>query len=329
MNMEAIMKKSALVLCLFALGLTAFGSSPTELIKGINKELVEGYTTPLVESYGVAMGTGLFYSAHAHKFLGFDIGARLMFIQIPTSAKTFDARVMACSANTKYHRIDTFYVNLKNAATIFGPNHPDSSYIPDNAVGIPPFLPGGLGLSFVPFLVPQASLGLPIPGMELLVRYVPWPFEGNTVQFLGVGLKEEITAFSGIDLPFNLAVQGFYQTLGIGDVINSTNYGGNIHISKSFVAIAPYAGIGFENTDMKFDYEFQYENPVGYDTVNQRIKTEHKTESVKLNIKSGWNFRGTIGAALKFGPVLTNIDYNRNFSTGYNAINFGLSFSLR
>ncbi len=325
------MKKIALAVCIVALALpaTALGLSPTELIKGVSDDLLEGYCAPLVESYGVAMGTGLFHSARAHKFLGFDIGARLMFVMIPTSAKTFQAPVKYCQYDNK--RMDTVWVTytIEHAATIFGKRGIDSTFIPAGAVGVPPFLPGGLGISAMPFLVPQASIGLPIPGMELMVRYIPWPFEGTTVNFLGFALKQEITAVRGVDLPFNLAVQGFYQTLTIGDMVNSKSYGANIHISKSFLVIAPYAGLAFDNTSMTFDYDFTFDEPVGFDPENEQVLTESRTVPIELTFDTGATVKATFGAALKFGLILLNADYNYNLSTGYNAINFGLSLALR
>jgi hypothetical protein len=325
------MKKTAVAACLLVLALSAArAQSPTELIAQVGDSLLIDYARPLIESYSVAMGSGLFHSAKAHKFLGFDLGVRLMAIRIPTAGKTFTARVLACSANTKLGRVDSFYVDVQNAATIFGKRGLDTSWIPDGAVGIPPGLPGGLGIDYMPFILPQASVGLPIPGMELMVRYVPWPFQGTTVNFLGLGLKEELTTISGFNLPFNLAVQGFYQKMQVGTAINSSTIGLNAHASKGLTLITPYVGLGMSSTKMGFDYEFKYRRPTGVDRETHQLTFVDASDSVKYDYNSGAQWRATLGVSLNVLPlVILNADYSRNLSSGYYAFTGGLSLALR
>ena len=319
------MKKTLILASLALLCLPALATSPIELIQGIGGDLLEDYSRPLVESYGVAMGTGWYHSAHAHKFLGFDLGARLMLINIPDGEKTFTAHVKACSVNTRTGVIDTFYVDVEGAATIFGPGGATPVNPPgDYSVAIPPQLPGGLGVSWMPFVVPQASLGLPL-GFEVTARYIPWPFQGATVQFLGIGVKNELTSF--FRLPFNLAVQGFYQRFSIGDAVNSTTFGGNVHISKSLLLFAPYAGIGFDKSSTDINYTFHARYPTGIG--GGGITYEDVDIPVDASYSPPMNLRGTLGVALKFGLILVNADYNYNISTGYHAASAGLGISLR
>lgn len=319
------MKESIVLAVLVLLGLPALAASPLELIQGVGSDLLEDYTRPLAESYGVAMGTGWYHSAHAHRFLGFDLGARLMLINIPAGERTFTAHVKACSVNTVTGAIDTFYVDVEGAATIFGPGGSTPVPVPgDYSVAIPPELPGGLGVSWMPFVVPQASLGLPF-GFEVTARYIPWPFQGTTIQFLGVGVKNELSTF--VRLPFNLAVQGFYQQFQIGDALKSTTFGGNVHISKSLLLFAPYAGLGFDKSATDINYLFHARYPTGIGEGGLEY------EEVDIPVDAGYsppmNLRGTLGVALKFGLLLLNADYNYNVSTGYHAVNAGLGLSLR
>ncbi len=325
------MKELAVIACLLAGTLQpALALGPLELIQGVGSDLIEDYAAPLAQSYGVAMGSGLYHSAKAHKFLGFDIGVRFMLIRVPASGKTFAAPVKYCYFDTS--RMDTVWKDtvIQGAATIFGPRGLDGSWVPQGGVGIPPGLPGGLGVDYMPFLLPQASLGLPIPGSELLVRYVPWPFQGTTVNLLGLGLKEELTALPGLKkLPFNFAIQGFYQTLSIGSAMSSTSYGGNVHISKGILIVTPYAGVGFDKTTMRFDYTFNYQLPTGYNPETHEVTYTSGTLPVKLNYAPGMNIRGTVGATVKLGLLNINADYSRNFSTGYDALTAGLAIGFR
>jgi hypothetical protein len=325
------MSKTALVCSLLAaLALPAAAQNPVQLISQVGSDLLKDYTRPLVESYGVAMGSGLYQSAKAHKFLGFDVGVRFMLITIPDDARTFTARVKACSLNTTLHKIDTFEVIVEGAATIFGERGLDSSWIPAGAIGIPPALPGGLGVNRMPFLLPQASVGLPVPGMELTVRYIPWPFKGTTVQFLGFGLTEELTAIGGLKkLPFDFALMGFYQKFTIGSEMAATTIGGNARISAGILMLTPYAGFGVDKTDVRFDYDFTFNAPGIDPGPPPRLTTTPTTIPVVFSYGSGWNARATFGLTLKLLLLQLNADYNRSLTSGYDALNFGLALALR
>lgn len=304
--------------------------NPVELITQVGSDLLVDYTRPLVESYSVAMATGLYQSAKAHQFLGFDIGIRFMLISIPEQDRSFTARVKACSLNTQLQKIDTFELQVEGAATIFGRRGPDSSWVPANAIGIPPALPGGLGLNRMPFLLPQASLGLPIPGMELTLRYIPWPFKGTTVQFLGFGLTQELTALGGLKkLPFDLALMGFYQKFSIGSALSAATLGGNCRISFGILGLTPYAGIGIDQTSVNFSYDFRFNAPEIDPGPPPRLISRPVTVPVRFTHDSGLSTRATFGATLKLLLLQINADYNRNFTSGYDALNFGLSLALR
>uniref|UniRef100_A0A7V0Z4H3 Uncharacterized protein n=1 Tax=candidate division WOR-3 bacterium TaxID=2052148 RepID=A0A7V0Z4H3_UNCW3 len=81
--------------------------------------MLEGYTQPLITSFGTGISTGIFHSARSHSLLGFDIGVRGMLIQIPEMGKYFDAKVLTCSlANDN---LDYDSLELDSVSTIFGP----------------------------------------------------------------------------------------------------------------------------------------------------------------------------------------------------------------
>ncbi len=320
-------------LCAPVLALTlssASAQNPVELITQVGSDLLVDYTRPLIQSYSVAMATGLYQSAKAHSFLGFDIGLRFMLISIPAGDQVFTARVRACSLNTQLQRLDTFEIAVEGAATIFGRRGLDSSWVPGNSIGIPPALPGGLGLSRMPFLLPQASVGLPIPGMELTCRYIPWPFKGTTVQFLGFGLTQELTALGGLKrLPFDLALQGFYQRFSIGSALSAATLGANCRISMGILMLTPYAGVGIDKTSVDFSYDFTFNAPEIDPGPPPRLSSRPVTVPVKLKHDSGLATRATLGLTLKLLLLQINADYNRNFASGYDAINAGLSLALR
>ena len=325
------MKKRLLSAVILLIGLTSLAPAQSllELIAQIDSASLADYVSPLAKSYGCAMGTGWAQSAKSHKFLGFDLGVRLMVIQIPEAGRTFDAHVRYCYFDSS--KMDTVWRDtiIQDAATMFGKKGSDDSWVPSGAIGIPPALPGGLGVSIMPFLVPQASVGLPV-GAELTVRYVPWPFKGTTVQFLGFGLKEEVSRFlAGGKLPLNLAAQVFYQKFLIGDELNSNTWGGQVLASFSFLGLSPHAGIGFDKTSMNINYTFKFNDPRFELGPPPRFYTEEVELPVAFNYDSGLRWRGNLGATATFGLMFVSLDLNRDFTSAYNSITLGTGLSIR
>jgi hypothetical protein len=327
------MKRPTSLLCLLvlvAVFTTARAQNPLELIAQIDTASLAEYVSPLVKSYGCAMGTGWAHSAKSHAFLGFDLGVRLMVIQIPEAARAFDAHVRYCYFDSA--AMDTVWRDtvIAGAGTLFGKRGLDNSWIPDGAIGIPPALPGGLGLSAMPFLVPQASLGLPIPGMEFTLRYVPWPFKGTTVQFLGLGLKQDFVALFGAKKSIlGFAVQGFYQKLIVGDALNSNTLGGQALASIGLPLITPHIGFGFDKTTTNIKYTFKFNMPKVELGPPPHLTSEPVELPVSYSDDSGVRWRGKLGASLKLGIAFVSLDVNRDFTSGYNSVTVGTGITLR
>ena len=253
-----------------------------------------------------------------------------MYIQIPDHARYFTAEsLLIVGLKPDSTGLETTFVAVESLATIFGPSGTQKHWLSDDQIGVPPAMPGGLGIDGMPFLLPQASLGLPF-GLELTARYIPWPFEGTTVQFLGLGLKSELTALPGLNkLPLRLALQGFYQKVIIGDAMNSNTFGGNLHLSRKVAFLTPYAGIGFDNTTMNFDYTFKATVPKFDLGPPPKFYSDTLEIPVKYDYSSGMSWRGVIGVRAKFGMMFVNVDYSHDLAKGYNAINVGTGISIR
>jgi hypothetical protein len=334
LQQEVVVRISLLFACLLVVGMVSSASAedptPLELIGEVGEGLLEDYSRPLVESYAVAMGSGWYNSAKSHKLLGFDIGVRFMYIQIPDHAKYFTAEsLLVVGLKPDSTGIETTYVTAESLATIFGPRGTQNHWLTENQVGVPPAMPGGLGLNAMPFLLPQASLGLPF-GFELTARYIPWPFKGTTVQFMGFGLKSELTALPGLKgLPFSLALQGFYQKVIIGDKMNSNTFGGNLHLSRSFLMVAPYVGFGFDNTSMNFDYVFEAHVPKFEAGPPPRVLTDTVEIPVRFSYSSGMSWRGVVGAKVKLGLFFISADYGYDIAKSYHSVNVGAGIGMR
>lgn len=306
-----MIKKSLFLVFLFFISVNiVVATNPVDMIKQMNEDNLKGYVQPLITSFGIATGSGLYHTAGTHGLLGFDFGLKFMWVPIPESAKTFVAKVMKISLN------DTIFEDI-TTATIFGESGPDTISVPAGTYALPPVLPGGFNLPGIPFFMPQLNVGL-IRGTEVMIRYMPIPFKGSTVQIFGAGLKIGLNDLLNLKLlPVNIAAQGAYQVFNIGDIIKSSTINANILASKTFVLITPYVGVGYENTKVNFDYTFSYQIP------GQPELTE---VPVKVSLKGENSFRAVVGLSVNLGLIMVHGDYN---ICKYPSFNGGIGVSLR
>lgn len=300
-----------------------------ERIKSVGERLLEGYSQPLITSFGTGVSTGLFTSARSHKTLGFDLGVRVMYIQVPEFARYFDGTVLVCSlANDSL-----VYNSLKidSISTIFGPKNETTVPVSGNAVGIPPFIPGGFNLSGVPLALPHLNLGL-FMGSELMLRYLPFTFKGSRVSFLGYGIKQHINGLpfmKSVPLPVDIGLGFALQYFAIQDsldytIVSSQTWNLQLVISKNLVAFEPMVGFGLEGTRVYFKYDFEYEIPDPAGAPGDRIKMKDK---VDVEITAQNNYRAILGFTLRLGIFYLHYDYN--LLTHYNTHDLGLGLTFR
>ncbi|MGQ9664643.1 MAG: DUF6588 family protein [bacterium] len=299
-----------------------------EKIKKISEGLLEGYTQPLITSFGTGISTGLFHTARSHKTLGFDIGVRVMYIQIPEFAKYFDAKVLTCSLSNNKLVYDSLI--LDSTSTIFGPKTRTDVPVSGNTVGIPPYIPGGFNLSGVPLAIPQLNIGI-ITGSELMIRYLPFTFKGSKVEFLSIGLKQHLNSLpfmKALFLPIDIAIGGALQDFGIEDsngyqIVNSHTWNLQLILSKNLVAFEPMLGFGFEGTKVYFNYDFEYEIP---DSLHLGQKITLK-DNVDIELVAQNSYRAIIGFTFKLGIFYLHYDYN--LVSQYKTHNAIIGFSIR
>jgi hypothetical protein len=303
-------------------------TSPTELIQQIGEQVLVDYTKPLVNSIGAALNSGLYHTAASHKPGGFDLKLAAMYVPIPDIGKTYNYNIPGLTVNTTTNQLDTVWFQ-GTANTIFGPKSWTRIQHGPDTIPIPESLPRGLGLSFFPLVIPQLSVGI-CYGSEITIRYVPKfhlrAFDiDEEIGFLGVGIKEDITNLPIPvlhNLPFNIAVQGVYQSLQVGDIVTSTALNFNVHASKKFAVITPYIGIGWEDAKLQFKYSFSYQEP----DPNNPTQPITRTVNIDKTIPSDNKIRLVAGFTLNLGPILFNAAYNLS---KYSVISGGLGISVR
>jgi hypothetical protein len=325
-----MIKKVVFVLTIIILATASYAQSPTELIQQIGEQVLVDYTKPLVSSFGAALNSGLYHTAASHKMGGFDLQLKAMYIPIPEDGKTYHYRVPGLTVNPATQQIDTVWFE-GDASTVFGAEATTTVFtdlgVGLDTIAIPPVLPKGTGLTFFPFLMPQLSIGI-YYGSEILIRYIPTfkiPGLDDEVGFYGIGLKEEINELPVPflnTLPVNIAVQGVYQHLKVGDIVSSSALNINLEASKTFTVITPYIGVGWEDAKLRFKYSFSYQEP----DITNPTQTITRTINIDKTIPSENKIRLVAGVTLNLGPLLLNAAYNLS---KYSVISGGLGFSIR
>ncbi len=322
------MKKCVWAICIFLVINLSFAQNNADgsilrRIAQLSSSNLRAYVDPLMTSLGVALGTGIFYTARSHDAFGFDFGLRVMQVRIPSSTRYFDATVVACSlANGE---LDCYDIVVENVSTIFGPEEVTVVPTSGNALAIPPVFPGGLDVHSLPFVMPQINIGFPF-GLELGFGYLPlqmtFPLDQEKdLSFVRFGGKlgfNKLPYLNKVNLPVDLAIGGFYQRGRLKSeneaaTVTMTLWNLQVLASKRigpgwWFGVEPFLAGGIEGTRFNFRYEFQKILP---DTIGG-VPTDSiiVIEPININYYQQNRFRAMVGMTLYLGPIYLHYDYN-------------------
>ena len=166
-----------------------------------------------------------------------------------------------------------------------------------------------------PFPILQASVGLPM-GIEPSIRIIPkFKIPGDIgeaigeISALGGGLKLDVDRWIPIPMfPLDIAVQGYYQQMEIGDLLSANSTAFNLMVSKTILMLTPYVGVGKESSKFTASY-----------------KMEDGTK-IKFDLKGKNDTRFTAGLNIKIAVISINAEYSMG---EYNAAGLGVGFALR
>jgi hypothetical protein len=166
-----------------------------------------------------------------------------------------------------------------------------------------------------PFPILQASVGLPM-GIEPSIRIIPkFKVPGDVgeaigeISALGGGLKLDVDRWIPIPMfPLDIAVQGYYQQMEIGDLLSANSTAFNLMVSKTILMLTPYVGVGKESSKFTASY-----------------KMEDGTK-IKFDLKGKNDTRFTAGLNIKIAVISINAEYSMG---EYNAAGLGVGFALR
>ena len=323
----------------FLFGQGEQNGSLIDRLRQLDRSNLKAYVEPLMTGFGVALGTGIFYTANTNDVLEFDIGLRYMRIGIPSSSRYFAATAVACSlANGQ---LDCYDVVVEDVSTIFGPGEVTWVATSGNALAIPPVFPGGLDVTSLPFVMPQISVGLPL-GLELGFGYIPlgvtFPLDQESnLYFLRFGGKlsfNKLFLREGSQFPLALALGAFYQKGRMkgereAASVSISLWNFQILASKRYstgspLDVEPFLAAGIEGAKYSFRYDFHKVIP---DTIGG-VPTDSiiVIEPIDVDFYQDNRFRAIVGVTFYFGRIYIHYDYN---ATTYKAHNMMLGLIIR
>ena len=247
----------------------------------------EGYLQPLVNILGASLNSSTFNCAKVLQPARPGIRISGIVIPISNTDKKFTAKPP--------EGLD--YVNWGNeqvrTATIFGK---EGKRLGTEEYGLD--MPKGLDLDII--IAPQATLSLGLPfGNEAMFRFIP-PVKihdkiGN-LSMWGVGLKHSIDQYLPNIIPIDIAVQGMYQNMKVGDLIKVNSIAVDAMVSKKLSLLTFYGGLGFEETSFKVEYDYK-----PFEETNAR--------KIELDMKTDNNVKATLGMRVNVMYVHLFADY--------------------
>lgn len=180
-------------------------------------------------------------------------------------------------------------------------------------------------VGMLPLVVPQFSVGT-LFGTRLTLRFLPslqLNRDLGPYTYTGFGLQHNPAVWIGRDLPVDLGLSYYAQTLRIGTLFDSRSSAWGVTASKQlgwrFLNATPYFGLLFEDTEMDVHYDLAV-----------RIEDEEGnavdySEAIDISLPSVNSTRTTFGLNLRLGIVNLNADYSL---AAYDSFSAGLSVAF-
>lgn len=175
-------------------------------------------------------------------------------------------------------------------------------------------------LPALPLFAPQVTVGT-VYGTSVSLRILP-EIEINKdlgkFKFSGFGIQHNPLVWFPFDLPLNVSLGYFTQSMEVGTIFKSSSSIFGVYASKRFgpggLSIEPYGGISFESSKMEVGYDVVFDSPAGPQP--SRISYELEGEN---------SARFTLGTNINLGPIRVSVDYNM---AKYSAISGAFSFGF-
>jgi hypothetical protein len=236
------------------------------LTNGFDETYIREYTKPLATALSTGMGGAQYHRAYTKGFPRFDAGISGVYLLVPDDDLDF---------LFQGDEVPTFFGSKSSINSV-------------------------LGTELEGFLLQQLHVNVGLfANLELMARGFKFTVgEIGDISMLGFGVKYGLSDLIPIPVfPIDFSVQALYQTLNIGDWVNSGTFGMNLNASKGLVVfpIDIYAGVGFETStltiktnDIPGISQFGI-GDVSIDTDNFRLNLGVSWTLLILNIHADYN----------------------------------------
>jgi len=293
---------SILLLCAILFSPSQSQNTFEQTIEQLSSDNVQGFIQPMLDSFGANMNSGFPGSARI-KTRGLTF--RVQFIGIGTLIGDAEKTYMATPPAP-------FAQDPVETATVFGGEGTSVQH----QSGIQyKFQNGQVDTRVMPFAVPQLTVG-DVFGTQLSFRYAPIPSIDDfpEINLFGLGVRHSVSQYLP-HVPLDLAAGVFYQTLSIGDLIDSKAFALTAQASKTFLVLTLYGGLQYETADVNLSYTYTGPLPPG----------DQSNRNISLDLKGENRFRLTTGVGLSLGILHLHTDVSFGKVTVLTA---GLGFGI-
>jgi hypothetical protein len=153
----------------------------------------------------------------------------------------------------------------------------------------------------LPLFAPQITIGT-VYGTNLTLRWLP-EIETNedigTIKFFGFGIQHNPGVWLGSQLPVDLSVGFFTQTLEVGTLFKASSSALGLNVSKTFgwrfLNVTPYGGMQFEKSSFDFAYD---------------LDVDGTAVPIDFTVEGENKYRATAGVSLRLLAININGDFN-------------------
>lgn len=303
--------------------------------------LADGYLSPIGEAMAFGLTNGWYNTAKVKKTLRFELGFTPSVTLVPSEFQTFTIE------NSALQELELVSGSSASTPTVYGDDSPGPmvQYKDPVLQNLPNGnfrMPSGLGFHIAPLMQAHGAVGLPFD-FELSARYLPTTsiplLDGSEIGLWGVGLKHDLLRYIPGEkiIPFSLSAFVSYTELNLGqDIEPSQNNDKRIDIqasalvtrllvSKSFLFITVYGGVGYNQLNANIDVSgtYDYINPLDLSNPQQSLK-----DPVAISSSEGSGFVGNVGVRMKF-LLLAYVSADYTFGP-FNAatLSLGISWDL-
>ena len=165
--------------CLGMIAGAARAQSATDMVKEAVEQYAQGYAQPAADMFSAVLNSGQFHTADNGGFHVY-VSLQMTGAIVPDAEKTFSPSFTyntgsnpSLPAQLQNQNIP---LHFSNVPTVRGPSGQANQFLIDTTINGKHYqygqLPGGIGASYIPFLVPHIEIGS-VAGTELLIRFMP------------------------------------------------------------------------------------------------------------------------------------------------------------